>query len=119
MRNRCWWGIGLWLLVLPALAGAQGSAPAWEALQKQYAMPGERKVAGRPMSTAFFSADKTPIYQTVVDLRRGVDYLETVPEVDAKRVGYYGVSMGGILGGIAAGLDSRFRAPALVVAGGD
>src|SRR5437773_7409362 len=39
MRNRCWWGIGLWLLVLPALAGAQGSAPAWEDLQKQYALP--------------------------------------------------------------------------------
>jgi fermentation-respiration switch protein FrsA (DUF1100 family) len=42
-----------------------------------------------------------------------------VPEVDAKRIGYYGVSMGGILGALAAGVDSRFRAPVLVVAGGD
>jgi uncharacterized protein len=83
------------------------------------AMHGERKVAGKTPTTAFFSADKTPIYQTVADLRRGLDYLETVPEVDAKRIGFYGVSMGGMMGALAAGLDTRFRAPVLVVAWGD
>lgn len=206
MRTWRAWIIGWWLLALPALAGAQGSAPAWETLQKQYAVPaglaleatreklsetddvtlykvtyrstnnqkvpallflprhaktpmpavvlqhglggakenmlsdtvkstlvklgyagfaidaamhGERKSADKPMSTAFFSADKSPIYQTVVDLRRAVDYLETVPEVDAKRIGYFGVSMGGILGAMASGVDSRYRATVLVVAGGD
>src|SRR5205814_7983443 len=51
--------------------------------------------------------------------RRALDYLETVPEVDPKRIGFYGVSMGGILGALAAGLDTRFRAPVLVTAGGD
>jgi cephalosporin-C deacetylase-like acetyl esterase len=198
--------VGLWLLALPALAGAQGAAPAWETLQKEYTLPaglpleatrdrlsqtddatlykvtyrstnsqkvpallfvprqaktpmpvvvlqhglggkkedmltdvmkaalvklgyagfaidaalhGERKAAGQAVSTAFFSADKAPIYQTVADLRRAVDYLESVPEVDAKRIGFYGVSMGGILGALVTGLDTRFRAPVLVVAGGD
>jgi uncharacterized protein len=79
------------------------------------ALHGERRVPGKE----FWGADKTPIYQTVADLRRGVDYLATVPEVDARRIGYYGVSMGGYLGAIAAGLDERFRAVVLVVAFAD
>ena len=182
-----WGALWLWLLVLPGTAWSQGAAPAWEDLQKQYALPagqaleatreklsetddatlykvtktpmpvvmlqhglnrtkedmlsdtmkaglvkagfagfaidaalhGERKAPGKEPITAFFSADKTPIYQTVADLRRGLDYLATVPEVDAKRIGYYGVSMGGMMGALAAGLDPRIRAPVLVLAWGD
>jgi len=83
------------------------------------ALHGERKPAGSGTMTSFFSADKTPIYQTVADLRRGLDYLATVPEVDAKRIGYYGVSMGGMLGALVAGLDTRIKAPVLVLAWGD
>jgi cephalosporin-C deacetylase-like acetyl esterase len=83
------------------------------------ALHGERKPPGKEPMTAFFSADKTPIYQTVADLRRGLDYLATVPEVDSKRIGYYGVSMGGMLGALVAGLDTRIKAPVLVLAWGD
>jgi len=56
--------------------------------------------------------------QTVIDLRRAVDYLETRPEVDKKRIGYLGVSMGGILGGILGGVEERVACFALVVPGG-
>jgi cephalosporin-C deacetylase-like acetyl esterase len=79
---------------------------------------GERKQPGKE-STAFVGADKTPIYQEVADLRRAADYLATAPEVDAHRIGYYGVSLGGTMGALAAGLDERFRATVLVVAWGD
>jgi uncharacterized protein len=83
------------------------------------ALHGERAAPGKAPITAFFSADKAPIYQTVADLRRGLDYLDTLPEVDAKRIGYYGVSMGGMLGALVAGLDTRVKAPVLVLAWGD
>jgi uncharacterized protein len=206
MQIRRWGAVWLWLLVLPGTAWSQGAAPAWEDLQKQYALPsgqaleatreklsetedaalykvtyhstngakvpallflpkraktpmpvvvlqhglgrakedmlgdsmkaalvqagfagfaidaalhGERKPPGQQTTPPFFSADKTPIYQTVADVRRGLDYLATVPEVDARRIGYYGVSMGGMLGALVAGLDARIKAPVLVLAWGD
>lgn len=82
------------------------------------ALHGERKETGKE-PREFFSTVKQPVFQTVADLRRGVDYLATVPEVDAKRIGFYGISMGGFLGALATGLDPRFRAVALVVAWAD
>lgn len=56
---------------------------------------------------------------TVIDLRRGLDYLQTRPECDPDRIGYVGYSLGGLMGAMLAGADPRVRAPALVMAGGD
>lgn len=57
--------------------------------------------------------------QTVVDLRRAVDFLETRAEIDPSRIGYIGASMGGIIGSMFAGVDERVQAPVLLVAGGN
>jgi dienelactone hydrolase len=57
--------------------------------------------------------------QTVIDVRRGLDYLATRREIDRKRIGLIGLSMGGIVGGIAAGVDTRIKAAALISGGGD
>ncbi len=64
-------------------------------------------------------ATRNMMIQTVVDLRRAVDYLETRPEVDPKRIGYIGFSMGGMLGTITSAVEPRIHAPILALAGGD
>ena len=46
----------------------------------------------------------------VWDLIRGIDYLETRSEVDAKRIGIVGYSLGGTSAGCVANLDNRVRA---------
>jgi cephalosporin-C deacetylase-like acetyl esterase len=48
--------------------------------------------------------------QTIVDLCRGVDLLILRPDVDAKRIGYVGFSLGATMGGILAGIEKRIKA---------
>ncbi len=88
------------------------------AIDAQY--HGERKPNDNiPFFGLYPYRTRDALIQTVIDLRRGVDYLETRPEIDPKRIGYIGASMGGILGAIFAGVDTRVQAPILLVAGGD
>ena len=54
----------------------------------------------------------------VVDLRRALDLLETLPEVDSRRIGYIGHSWGGATGALLAGVDDRIKAYVLAYAGG-
>lgn len=55
--------------------------------------------------------------QAVLDLRRLVDALEHLDEIDAKRLVFVGFSLGGILGAIFCGVDPRPRGAALAIAG--
>jgi cephalosporin-C deacetylase-like acetyl esterase len=56
--------------------------------------------------------------QTILDLRRAVDILEQRPEVDPERLAYFGVSWGGSMGGLLAGVEDRLKAYVLVVGDG-
>jgi dienelactone hydrolase len=56
--------------------------------------------------------------QLIVDLRRAVDILEERPEVDPDRLAYFGVSWGGSMGGLLAGVEDRLKAYVLVVGDG-
>jgi dienelactone hydrolase len=58
------------------------------------------------------------IAQTVFDLRRAVDFIETQKELDHKRIGYYGISLGGILGTVFCGVENRVKVPVIALAGG-
>ena len=55
-------------------------------------------------------ADRDIYIQTVIDLRRGVDFLHSRSDVDRKRLGFVGHSFGGHTGAILAGVEKRIRA---------
>ncbi len=79
-----------------------------------FARPGR---AGR--SPLMFSIqDREEQIQLIVDLRRAVDVLESRPEVDRRRMGYLGISYGGAMGGLLAGVETRLRAYVLRVGDG-
>jgi len=57
--------------------------------------------------------------QSVLDNRLAIDWIETRPELDAQRIGVFGISMGGIKGALLTPLEPRVRAATLGLAGGD
>jgi dipeptidyl aminopeptidase/acylaminoacyl peptidase len=54
-----------------------------------------------------------------VDHRRVVDWIETQPDLDPRRIGIFGISMGGIKGALLLPLEKRISAAAIGLAGGD
>ncbi len=73
--------------------------------------PGEGE-QGRPLGPY---ETRDMVIQTVVDQRRGMDYLESRPEVDPAKIGLLGGSRGGWIGAMVAGLDHRLKAVVLTV----
>jgi dienelactone hydrolase len=59
------------------------------------------------------------IRQTVMDVRRARSILASRPEIDPARIGITGISMGGIVAALAAGVDGDFARVAPILAGGD
>ena len=59
------------------------------------------------------------ITQTVFDLRRAVDFIHTREELDRDRIGYLGISLGGIIGTIFCSVEERVKVPVIVLAGGN
>jgi dipeptidyl aminopeptidase/acylaminoacyl peptidase len=57
------------------------------------------------------------LVKMVKDLGRSIDYLETRKDIDATKLGYYGHSWGGILGGIIPAVETRFKVNILIVGG--
>lgn len=103
------------ILQLVGLAASEGYAII--AIDAQF--HGERRKEGKALYSPNLNESKNGIVQTIIDLRRSVDYLETRPEIDKQKIGYVGGSMGGILGATFVGLETRIRAAALLVAGGN
>ena len=57
--------------------------------------------------------------QAVLDARRGLDYLALRPDVDPTRLGISGISLGGVLSGVVAGVDPRVKVILTLVGGAD
>lgn len=57
--------------------------------------------------------------QAVLDIRRGTAWLASRPEIDGEQLGLFGISLGGITGGLAAASEPRLKNVCLVLAGGD
>ena len=80
---------------------------------------GEREGEGGSLSTAYASVilkayrtrgERPFFYDTVLDVMRLIDYLETRPDVDPTRIGLGGLSKGGIETYLAAAVDPRVAA---------
>lgn len=73
----------------------------------------------------FFNPDHGLAYhkalfrQTVIDIRRAIDWAVAQPGVDGGRVGILGVSLGGILSQLAMQADERVDAGAILISGQD
>lgn len=73
-----------------------------------------------PISTTWDAKlDIEGAVQYAIDLRRGIDLLETFPEIDADRLGFVGYSAGGWEGAYLSGLEDRIDAYVLASTGGD
>jgi pimeloyl-ACP methyl ester carboxylesterase len=57
--------------------------------------------------------------QIVFDHRQAIDWIETRDELDASRIGVFGISMGAIKGALISALDERVGASVLALAGGN
>jgi dienelactone hydrolase len=57
--------------------------------------------------------------QAVLDIRRGVAWLEGRTEVDPKQIGIFGISLGGITAALSTTAEPRLRKSCLVLAGGN
>lgn len=55
--------------------------------------------------------------QVVKDFKRCIDYLETRPDIDSKKLAYYGVSWGGTYGAFIPAIEERLQASVLMVGG--
>jgi uncharacterized protein len=66
----------------------------------------------------FTEQDRGEQIQLIIDLRRAIDLLMARPDVDPERIAYLGVSYGGAMGGLLAGIDHRPRTYVLIVGDG-
>ena len=75
-----------------------------------------RKLPREPVNGEELSA---VLGQSIIDARRALDWIETRPELDATKIGVFGVSMGGIKAALLAPVDKRVQATVSGLAGGD
>ena len=85
---------------------------------------GERRpAAGGLNSKRFLSADiertVTAMRQGICDVRRAACWLSSRPEIDRRRLGVAGISLGGIVSAVAAAVDPAIQEGAFLLAGGD
>jgi tRNA A-37 threonylcarbamoyl transferase component Bud32/dienelactone hydrolase len=98
----------------------------WEAHQFLFAVRSGRAVLFPSYNGTFErhvgSTTQPHIWRDVMihaakDLRRAVDYLETRSDIDAQRLGYFGLSLGAGVGPIMTAVEPRFRASVLLGGG--
>ena len=81
---------------------------------------GERSRPGHTGDFHFIdsAANRDAWVQTVIDLRRAVDYLASREDIDKAKIAYMGFSQGGMVGATFLGVEPRICAAVLAVPGG-
>lgn len=72
-----------------------------------------RMISGDPTETV------EGMTQAVLDIRRAAAWLAGREEIDAQQIGIFGISLGGITGGLAMMIEPRINSGCLLLAGGD
>ena len=81
---------------------------------------GERpRIGGKAVLALSPDEFHTMCAQTIVDYRRATDYLKTRKDINGDKIGYIGVSLGGILGGVFVGDEPRVKTAVFWAAGGN
>ena len=83
---------------------------------------GARRSPDKPTQREMLSNPEnlvSSIQQAVADVRRTARCLSALKFVDANRIGICGVSMGGFITALSAGVDGSFNRVAVIMAGGD
>lgn len=57
--------------------------------------------------------------QSIWDVRRAIDWIQSQKELDANRIGISGTSLGAIVASLAFGIDSRIKAGCFMLGGAD
>lgn len=81
-------------------------------------LPSARPAPWKKSEYDSLESDREMRIQTVVDARRAIDLLETLPMVDQTRIALVGYSYGAATGGILAGIEKRLSAIVLMASGG-
>jgi dienelactone hydrolase len=86
----------------------------------QMAYYGPRRPKGSKLRLMSYNLPQTfaAIRQTVLDVRRATAWLESRPEVDAKRLGLMGTSLGSMVGALCAEMEPKLRRVVVLLGGG-
>lgn len=108
------------IMVLPILGGGNSIASSFARYFAEHGFAAiivhAQKAYKKP---EYLTKINTILRQIVFDHKQAIDWIETKPELDAARIGVFGVSMGGIKGALISALDQRVSASVLVLAAGD
>jgi len=90
------------------------------ALALQMPYYGERRPTGSRLRLISTDYDHTmeAVRQTVLDIRQATAWLESRKEVDAKRLGIVGTSLGSFMGSLAAEMEPKLGRVAVILGGG-
>ena len=110
------------IVLMHGLPGTARNMAAYAQLLAQYGAvviaidaPFARR-SGSPVR--FVTQDRAEQIQLIKDLQRAVDVLRAQPNVDDERIAYLGISYGGAMGALFAGIERRIKAAVLVVGDG-
>jgi dienelactone hydrolase len=90
------------------------------ALFVQMAYYGPRRPAGSSLRllSPNYAQSMEAVRQTVLDIRRATAWMEARPEVDAKRLGILGTSLGSFMGSLSAEMEPKLSRVAVLLGGG-
>jgi dienelactone hydrolase len=90
------------------------------ALFVQMAYYGQRRPPGSDLRllTPNYQHTMTAVRQTVLDIRQATAWLEARPEIDSRRLGVLGTSLGSFMGSLAAEMEPKLSRVAVLLGGG-